>query len=197
MRKRFITPTPENIRTRGEGWLDVERAAVVEVTSEEADCTGESAFSSGDAPGWRAAEPGTQTIRLVFDQPQRLKCISLVFEENETARTQEFVLRWSSDSGSSFREIVRQQWNFSPPETKREVEEYQVELSNVTVLELIIVPNMSGGAAHASLKSLRLFGLIAWLFPYIFHEPTQVATFRSRPTLTNSPRWSSNSVCIG
>jgi hypothetical protein len=33
----------------------------------------------------------------------------------------------------------------------REVEEYQVELSNVTVLELIIVPNMSGGTARASL----------------------------------------------
>jgi hypothetical protein len=92
----------------------------------------------------------------VFDQPQRLKQISLVFDEKETTRTQEFVLRWSSDGGSSFREIVRQQWNFSPPETMREVEEYQVELSNVTVLELIIVPNMSGGAARASLKSLRL-----------------------------------------
>jgi hypothetical protein len=51
---------------------------------------------------------------------------------------------------------VRQQWNFSPPETIREDEEYQVELSNVTVLELIIVPNMSGGAARASLKNLRL-----------------------------------------
>jgi len=65
-------------------------------------------------------------------------------------------LRWSSDGGTSFREIVRQQWNFRTPETVREVEEYQVELSNVTVLELIIVPNMSGGAARASLKSLRL-----------------------------------------
>jgi hypothetical protein len=65
-------------------------------------------------------------------------------------------LRWSSDSGTSFREIVRQQWNFSPPETVTEVEEYQVELSNVTELELIIVPNMSGGTARASLKSLRL-----------------------------------------
>ena len=79
-----------------------------------------------------------------------------MFEENETARTQEFVLRWSSDGDDSFREIVRQQWNFSPPQTIREVEEYQVELSNVTVLELIIVPNVSGGAARASLKSLRL-----------------------------------------
>ena len=74
----------------------------------------------------------------------------------KSTRTQEFVLRWSPDGGSSFREIVRQQWNFSPPETIREVEEYQVELSNVTVLELIIVPNMSGGTARASLQRLRL-----------------------------------------
>jgi hypothetical protein len=157
MRKRLITPTPENIRTRGEGWLDVERAAVVEVTSEEADCRVESAFSSGDGPGWRAAEPGTQTIRLVFDQPQRLKCISLVFEENETARTQEFVLRWSSDGGSSAKEIVRQQWTFSPPGSIREVEEYQVQLSGVTLLELTITPDISGRSARASLKNFRLF----------------------------------------
>jgi hypothetical protein len=156
MRKRLITPTPETVRSRAEGWLDVERAAIVEITSEEKDYPIESAFVSGETQGWRAAEPGPQTIRLVFDQPQRLKQISLVFEEKETARTQEFVLRWSPDGGSSFREIVRQQWNFSPTDTIREVEEYQVELSNVTVLELIIVPNTSGGTARASLKRLRL-----------------------------------------
>jgi hypothetical protein len=51
---------------------------------------------------------------------------------------------------------VRQQWNFSPSETIREVEKYQVALSNVTVLELIIVPDISGGTARASLKNLRL-----------------------------------------
>ena len=60
------------------------------------------------------------------------------------------------DGGRSFREIVRQQWNFSPPNTIREIEEYQVELSDVTVLELVIVPDRSRGVAHASLKSLRL-----------------------------------------
>lgn len=156
MRKRLITPTPETVRSRAEDWLDVERAAVVELTSEEKNYPIESALVSGETRGWRAAEPGPQTIRLIFDQPQRLKQISLVFEERETARTQEFVLRWSSDGGDSFREIVRQQWNFSPPETIREVEEYRVELSNLTVLELIIKPNMSGGTARASLKSLRL-----------------------------------------
>jgi len=129
---------------------------MVEITSEDKDYPVESAFASGEAQGWRAAEAGTQTIRLVFDQPQRLKRISVVLEEKEIGRTQEFVLRWSADGGNSFREIVRQQWNFSPPETIREVEEYQVELASVTVLELIIVPNVSGGSARASLKSLRL-----------------------------------------
>ena len=156
MRKRLITRRPETVQSRGEGWLDVERAAIVEITSEDRNFPVESAFVSKEAQGWRAAMAGTQTIRLIFDQPQRLKQISLVFEEKEIPRMQEFVLRWSSDGGSSFREIVRQQWNFSPPETIREVEQYQVELSNVTVLELTVVPNTSGGSARASLKSLCL-----------------------------------------
>lgn len=156
MRKRLITPTPETIRARGEGWLDVERTAVVEVTSEDRNFPVELAFTSGDTRGWRAEEPGNQTIRLIFDQPQRLKCISVVFEENETPRTQEFALRWSPNGESSLKEIVRQQWNFNPPESKREVEEYRVDLSNVTVLELVIKPNIDGGVARASLKNLRL-----------------------------------------
>jgi hypothetical protein len=129
---------------------------VVEVTSEDKDFPVESAFVSGDARGWRAAAPGSQTIRLIFDQPQRLRRIALVFEETETGRTQEFVLRWSADGGSSLKEIVRQQWNFSPPESVREVEEYQVDLSNVIVLELVIKPNIAGGADRASLKNMRL-----------------------------------------
>ena len=156
MRKRLITPTSERIRTRGEGWLDVECAAVVEVTSEDNDFPIESAFVSGEARGWRAAAPGSQTIRLIFDRPQRLRRISFIFEEREAVRTQEFVLRWSSESEGSFNEIVRQQWNFSPPESIREVEEYQVELFNVAVLELVIKPDIGGGVARASLKNLVL-----------------------------------------
>jgi len=156
MRKRLISPSPERVRPQDEGWIDVDRAAVVEVTSEEEDYPIESALLSRETRGWRAAGPGTQTIRLVFDEPQRLRRIALVFEENDTKRTQEFVLRWSPDSGHSFREIVRQQWNFSPPETVQEVQEYQVELSDVTVLELIIIPDIGGGTARASVKSLRL-----------------------------------------
>ena len=156
MRKRLIVPTPQSVRLHDEGWLDLDRAASVEVTSEEKDYGIESALVSGETRGWRAATPGTQTIRLIFDQPQRLRRISLGFEETETARTQEFVLRWSADGGHSFREIVRQQWNFSPPNTTREIEEYHVQLSDGTVLELVIVPDISCGTARASLKSLRV-----------------------------------------
>ena len=137
-------------------WLDVGSGAVVEVTSEDGAHPVESALLQGEKRGWRASGPGPQTIRLVFDKPQKLRRIWLKFEETATARTQEFVLRWSADGGHSFREIVRQQWNFSPPNTTSEIEEYHVELSDVTVLELVIVPDISRGAARASLKSLRV-----------------------------------------
>jgi hypothetical protein len=156
MRKRLITPISQDAPHLDEGWLDLERAAVVEVTSEDKDYPVEAALVSGEMRGWRAGSPGTQTIRLIFDEPQRLIRIALVFEETETERTQEFVLRWSPDNGVSFREIVRQQWNFSPPKTALEIEDYRVELSGVTVLELVVVPSISRGAARASLKSLRL-----------------------------------------
>jgi hypothetical protein len=157
MRKRLITPKPQEAPSPNEDWLDLESAAVVEVTSEEKGYPVESALVSGETEGWRAADSGPQTIRLVFDVPQRIIRIWLVFEETRAERSQEFVLRWFSDGGHSFREIVRQQWNFSPPETTRETEDYRVELSDVTVLELVIVPDKSrGAAARASLKSLRL-----------------------------------------
>jgi hypothetical protein len=137
------------------GWT-WDRTALVEVTSEENGYPIESALLGVEDRGWRAANSGTQTIRLIFDEPQKFRRIRLVFEESENMRTQEFVLRWSPDTGHSFREVVRQQWNFSPPGSTRETEDYAVELSDVTVLELIIVPDQNGGAVRASLASLRL-----------------------------------------
>src|SRR5947199_5692392 len=102
MRKRLITPIPQTARPDDEGWLDLDRAAVVEVTSEDKDYPVESALLSGETQGWRAASPGTQTIRLLFDQPQRLRRISLVFEETETERTQDFVLDGLQIAGAHF-----------------------------------------------------------------------------------------------
>jgi hypothetical protein len=156
MRKRIITSVQQESTSPAQDWLDVEGLAEVEITSEDAAHPIESALLPGRAPGWRAAGPGKQTIRLLFANPQRLRQIRLNFVETHTERTQEYVLRWSPDGGESFREIVRQQWNFSPQGTTSETEDLHVELSAVTVLELIIIPDISGGNAFASLAQLRL-----------------------------------------
>jgi hypothetical protein len=157
MRKRLITPAGPRPSSRTEtDWLDLGTGAAVEVTSETKEHPVESALLLTGTGGWRAAEPGTQTIRLLFDQPLRLKRILLVFEEKENPRTQEFVVRCSSDLGRSFREIVRQQWNFNPPTTVQELENYSVDLLDITVVELEVVPDKNGGEARASLASLRL-----------------------------------------
>ena len=156
MRKRPITPAPQDARPDRDHRLDLSTAALVEVTSEEKDHPIESALILGESKGWRAAEPGPQTIRLIFDRPQKLKRISLLFEEQERSRTQEFVLRWSPDREGALREIVRQQWNFSPPHSRIEVEEYRLDLSDLSVLELTITPDIAGGVARASLSSLAV-----------------------------------------
>jgi hypothetical protein len=156
MRKRMISPVQQGNVIPDQNWLNVEELAEVEITSEDAGHPIESALVPGDSSSWRAAGPGKQTIRLLFAQPQQLSRICLDFVETDAERTQEYVLRWSADGGQSFREIVRQQWNFSPQGTTSEKEDLQVELPGVTVLELNITPDISGGNAIASLARLRL-----------------------------------------
>jgi len=153
MRKRIIVSSPTSIALEDRVWLDLERNAEVEITSETPASPVDFALIAGTQSGWTAAQSGEQTLRLLFDQPQKLKRIRLVFIENNDERTQEFVLRWSAD-GVLFHDIVRQQYNFSPPST--EVEEYDVSLEGVSVIELKIVPDISGGSAIASLAELRL-----------------------------------------
>ena len=80
MRKRQISPIPPSVPPSGQAWLDVDGAASVEVTSEEKGYPIESALLGGENRGWRAANSGTQTIRLIFDEPQTLRRIWLGFQ---------------------------------------------------------------------------------------------------------------------
>ncbi len=153
MRKRIIPSAGEGT---GEDWLDLEDLAEVEVTSEDPQHPIESALLLGGISGWRAAEPGDQTIRLLFAQPRPLRRIFLEFVEPSVERTQEFVLRWSADGGRTVHDVVRQQWNFSPQGATRQTEDQRVELADVTMLELVIVPDISRGPARASLERWRL-----------------------------------------
>ena len=156
MHKKIITPVRQETASFDKDWLNIDGLAEVEITSEDAAHPIESALLPGHASGWRAAGPGKQTIRLLFDSPLRIRRIWLSFVETHTERTQEYVLRWSPDGGQSFREIVRQQWNFNPQGATSETEHHHVELLAVTVLELNIIPDISGGNALASLAQLRL-----------------------------------------
>jgi hypothetical protein len=151
MRKLIINPNAENVSSTNQNWLDLEPLVQVEITSEDVKYPIESALIPGRGSGWRAALPGEQIIRLLFDKPQKLRRIHLLFCEDQQERTQEFVLRWSPNHGQSYREIVRQQYNFSPLAATREVEDYHVNLDGVTALELRILPDVGGGSAFGSL----------------------------------------------
>ena len=156
MRKRIVAAVQKDVSPPDQDWLNVECLADVEITSEDASHPIESALLHGGSGGWRAGVPGKQTIRLVFAHPQQLHRIRLTFMEPAAERTQEYVLRFSSDAGQSFREVVRQQWNFSPQGATSETEDHRVELCGVIILELSITPDISGQPAFASLAQLRI-----------------------------------------
>ncbi|MGC2109230.1 MAG: hypothetical protein WA655_06905 [Candidatus Korobacteraceae bacterium] len=152
----MLSETRDSKTAPGNGWLDLEQAALVEVSSEAEGYPIEGALLNGGLRGWRASAPGMQTIRVLFDHPQTIRVIRLVFKEEESARTQEFVLRWLSDGSRSWKDIVRQQWNFSPPNTVDECEEYSFELPSAAALELSINPDISRGGTRASLERLQV-----------------------------------------
>ncbi len=133
--------------------LDLAQLASFEVSSEDPNFPLEGMLDDG--PGWRAAEDGPQTIRLTFDRPQCISRISILFEEKETQRMQEFALDWKAEEDGVARELRRQQFNFSPPNTVFEREEFEVSLQGVVGFELRITPAMSGHG-KASIARLRM-----------------------------------------
>ena len=156
MRKRIINASEPNRHGTSEEWLNLEEIARVEVSSEDPQYPIESAFKHAESPGWRANEPGEQTIRLLFDEPKDIRRISLRFSESLVERTQQFTLRWADSQTGPYREIVRQQWNFNPRNSTMEVEYYRVDLRDVLALELTIDPDLGKNHAFAALTGWRL-----------------------------------------
>jgi hypothetical protein len=155
MRKLQVLSS-ENLAACENAWLDITRLASVEVTSQDILYPVQSAMRLDQSRGWRAASPGIQSIRIVFHEPQRITRIWMAFEDTQNTRTQQFLLRWSPTRDSSYREIVRQEWNFSPTGSVTETEDYAVDLPDVRELQLIILPDKRDSEVRASLRSLRL-----------------------------------------
>lgn len=157
MRKKQILNTFQGSQATAQvEWLDLNTLAQVEFSSETPEYPIEEALGVESGKGWRSALPGRQQIRIVFDMPQTIHKIFLLFEENIQARTQEFVLRYLPVGKESLHNIILQQYTFSPPHTTNQLEIYQVELHDVQVLELEIIPDINTTEAFASLKKLKL-----------------------------------------
>jgi hypothetical protein len=140
--------------------MDLGQMATVEVTSEDPSFPIESVFSANDSanngPGWRASQKGEQQIRIIFDQAVVVHRIQLQFIEKTRDRLQEFTVRWSAADGGQPKEIVRQQWNFSPAGSTSEIEDYEVDLDGVATMELTIKPDLTHNEALATLAAWRV-----------------------------------------
>ncbi len=156
MRKHFIDQPYSKIALPDPDWLAIESLADVEVTSEDPARPIENALLPDRPSGWRAGMPGEQIIRLLFSRPTTIKRIRLRFAESVLQRTQEYTLRWSASGPQSVRNIVRQQWNFSPQGSTTEIEDHYVELFGAIMLELDIIPDVTGTPATASLVQWRI-----------------------------------------
>ena len=155
MRKSALDLDPAQAGSQSdENWLNIEDLAMVQVSSEDPAFPIDLVLSNSGS--WRAAKKGEQVIRLIFDEPQTLRRILLRFTETKSARTQQFALRWSGSESETFKEIVRQQWNFSPDASTEEVEDYRVDLNEVSALELTIQPEITAGNAVATLDCWRM-----------------------------------------
>ncbi|NYF79973.1 carbohydrate-binding protein [Granulicella arctica] len=159
MRKSILSPAAVAALPSGDHWRDLVRIARVEMTSEDEAFPIEHALGKLLTTGWRASSTGPQLLRLHFDEPIAIRRIQLHFIERAAERSQEFAL-FSTDHEGATREVVRQQWTFNPQDTPDEIEDYTVELTGITLLELRIDPDRAHDATHsqsyASLTSLKI-----------------------------------------
>jgi hypothetical protein len=154
MKKAVVVHGADTAVEVNERWLDLESQGGVRLTSEDPAHPIAAALHDG-AAGWKAAQGGPQTIWIHFDAPQAIREVHLRFEATEQ-RTQEFAVLWSADGGVTYREMVRQQFNFSPRGAMAEAENYFPDLAGVTDLKLNITPDISGGQCRATLRALRI-----------------------------------------
>jgi len=158
MRKSIVSPSAAAVTPIRDNWRELDRIARVEITSEDEAFPIEHALGKTETTGWRASGTGPQLIRLHFDEPLTIHRIQLHFIDRTAERSQEFAV--FAGLGTELREVVRQQFTFSPGGATEELEDYTVSLDRVTVLELKIDPDRSHdpnqSQHYASLHSLRL-----------------------------------------
>jgi hypothetical protein len=159
LRKRPLeADAATSVRAAGE--IDIAGSATIAYSSENPAHSVEHMLDGRCGPGatrWISARPDTvEHIVVEFDRPQAISRLVYEVEEAIRERTQEVRVEVSEDGGRSYRQILVQEYNFSPGGATYQREEQRFNLLQVTHLGLTIVPNKCGSGT-ATLTALRLF----------------------------------------
>jgi hypothetical protein len=159
LRKRPLeTDATTNARAAGE--IDIAGCATIAYSSEDPAHPVEHMLDGRCGPGatrWISARPDTvEHIVVEFDQPQAIGRLVYEVEEAMRERTQEVRVEVSEDGGRTYRQILVQEYTFSPRGATYQREEQRFNLHQVSHLRFTIVPNKNGSGT-ATLTALRLF----------------------------------------
>ena len=140
--------------------IDIVGRATISYSSEDPAHPVDNLLDGRSGPGatrWTSARADTiEHIVLEFDRPQTISRLVYEVEEATRERTQEVRVEVSEDGARTYRQILVQEYNFSPGGATYQSEEQRLDLDRVTHLRLTIVPNKNGSGT-ATLTTLRLF----------------------------------------
>jgi hypothetical protein len=160
LRKRLMDEPRGSAAPERGGEIDIAGSATIVYSSEDADHPVEFLIDQHRGQGgtcWASGHSDeTEQIVLEFDNPQPISCLVYDVEESRRERTQEVRVAVSSDHGRTYRQVLVQEYTFSPQGATFQHEELRLDLAAITHLRLTIVPNKSGSGV-ATLTSLRLF----------------------------------------
>ena len=117
VRKRALeTDTPASARAADE--IDIAACATIAYSSEDRAHPVEHLLDGHSGRGatcWTSARPDTiEHLVVEFDQPQTISLLVYGVEEAMRERTQEVRVELSADGARTYRQILVQEYNFSP-----------------------------------------------------------------------------------
>jgi hypothetical protein len=159
LRKRLMSEQT-SISPERPGEIDIASQATLAYSSEHPDHPLEHLIDRHFGPGgtrWASArQDATERIVVEFDHSQQISRLIYEVEECGQERTQEVRVEVSADQGRSYRQVLAQEYTFSPHGATFQHEDLRLDLPGITHVSLTIVPN-KGGSGFATLTSLRLF----------------------------------------
>ena len=160
LRKRPLEPDAATI-ARAANEIDIAGCATIAYSSEDPAHPVENLLDGRPGPGatrWTSARPADTLEHIVveFDQPQTISRLVYEVEEAIRERTQEIRVEVSEDGGRTYRQILVQEYTFSPGGATYQREDQRFNLPQASRLRLTIVPNKNGSGT-ATLTTLRLF----------------------------------------